>query len=157
MNGRMYDPQLGRFLSPDNYVQDPYNTQSFNRYGYVWNNPLVLNDPNGEFFWIAVAIGALIGGGTAAAKGGNFGDILLGALIGGVVAGLGAGIANIAAQGLGFAGTTGGFFGNAALSVSGFGAGFSVGFASGFVAGFAGGAFNTWANGGNLAMALLLG
>ncbi len=48
MNGRMYDPQLGRFLSPDNYIQDPYNTQNFNRYGYVLNNPLMYIDPTGE-------------------------------------------------------------------------------------------------------------
>ncbi len=48
MNGRMYDPNLGRFLSPDNYVQNPYNTQNFNRYAYVLNNPLMYNDPTGE-------------------------------------------------------------------------------------------------------------
>ena len=48
MNGRMYDPKLRRFLSPDNYIQNPYNTQSFNRYSYVWNNPLTYNDPSGE-------------------------------------------------------------------------------------------------------------
>lgn len=48
MNGRMYDPQVRRFLSPDNYVQDPYNTQNYNRYGYVMNNPLSMNDPSGE-------------------------------------------------------------------------------------------------------------
>ena len=54
MNGRLYDPQLGRFLSPDNYVQDPYNTQSFNRYGYVWNNPLVAADPSGEIIPLLV-------------------------------------------------------------------------------------------------------
>ncbi len=48
MNGRMYDPVLGRFLSPDNFIQDPYNTQNYNRYGYVLNNPLVLTDPTGE-------------------------------------------------------------------------------------------------------------
>ena len=29
MNGRLYDPWLGRFLSPDNYVQMPNNSQSF--------------------------------------------------------------------------------------------------------------------------------
>jgi RHS repeat-associated protein len=60
MNGRMYDAVLGRFLSPDNYVQDPYNTQSFNRYGYVWNNPLSYNDPSGEFL-VSALIGAAIG------------------------------------------------------------------------------------------------
>jgi len=41
MNGRLYDPKLRRFLAPDNHIQDPYNTQSFNRYGYAWNNPLM--------------------------------------------------------------------------------------------------------------------
>ena len=48
MNGRMYDPLMHRFLSPDNYIQDPYNTQSYDRFGYVWNNPLILTDPSGE-------------------------------------------------------------------------------------------------------------
>ena len=48
-NGRMYDPRLGRFLSPDNYVQDPNNSQNYNRYGYCLNNPLKYTDPSGEF------------------------------------------------------------------------------------------------------------
>ncbi len=49
MNGRMYDPALGRFLSPDNYVQLPFHTQSYNRYSYCLNNPTKYTDPNGEF------------------------------------------------------------------------------------------------------------
>lgn len=48
MNGRLYDPVLHRFLSPDNFIQDPFNTQNFNRYGYVLNNPLMYTDPSGE-------------------------------------------------------------------------------------------------------------
>ena len=48
MNGRLYDPLLGRFLSPDNYVQMPDNSQNFNRYSYCLNNPLKYNDPSGE-------------------------------------------------------------------------------------------------------------
>ncbi|MCV9930947.1 FG-GAP-like repeat-containing protein [Flavobacterium sp. LS1R47] len=48
MNGRLYDPKLHRFLQPDNYVQDPGNTQNYNRYGYVLNNPLKYIDPSGE-------------------------------------------------------------------------------------------------------------
>lgn len=48
MNGRLYDPVLHRFLMPDNYVQDPYNTQNYNRYGYVLNNPLLYVDYSGE-------------------------------------------------------------------------------------------------------------
>lgn len=60
MNGRLYDPLLGRFLSTDNFVQEPGSTQSFNRYSYCLNNPLKYNDPDGEIWWIA--IGAAIGG-----------------------------------------------------------------------------------------------
>ncbi|WP_205943772.1 RHS repeat-associated core domain-containing protein [Pedobacter aquae] len=63
MNGRLYDPKLHRFLQPDNYVQDPYNSQNFNRYGYVYNNPLSHVDPSGELAFLAiVGIAALIGG-----------------------------------------------------------------------------------------------
>ncbi|UNY99767.1 FG-GAP-like repeat-containing protein [Zhouia spongiae] len=48
MNGRLYDPNLRRFLSPDNYIQDITSSQNFNRYGYVLNNPLMYWDPSGE-------------------------------------------------------------------------------------------------------------
>ncbi|MEX1189142.1 MAG: RHS repeat-associated core domain-containing protein [Bacteroidia bacterium] len=51
MNGRMYDPILGRMLSPDNFVQNPSSTQSYNRYSYCFNNPLKYTDPSGETFW----------------------------------------------------------------------------------------------------------
>jgi RHS repeat-associated protein len=47
MNGRVYDPKLGRFLSPDIFVNDPSFTQSYNRYTYCLNNPLILVDPSG--------------------------------------------------------------------------------------------------------------
>lgn len=62
MNGRLYDAKLHRFLQPDNYIQDPYNTQNYNRYGYVLNNPLKYTDPSGELisFGLAVGIGAFI-------------------------------------------------------------------------------------------------
>lgn len=52
MNGRLYDPDLGRFLSPDNFVQMPDNSQNFNRYSYCLNNPLKYTDPSGEWFGI---------------------------------------------------------------------------------------------------------
>ena len=48
MNGRLYDPKLHRFLMPDNFVQNPTNSQNYNRYGYVLNNPLMYIDPSGE-------------------------------------------------------------------------------------------------------------
>lgn len=47
MNGRVYDPVLGRFLSPDPIVQSPHDAQSWNRYSYVRNNPLRYTDPSG--------------------------------------------------------------------------------------------------------------
>jgi RHS repeat-associated protein len=47
LNGRIEDTITGRFLSPDPYVPNPVNTQSFNRYSYVNNNPLSLVDPTG--------------------------------------------------------------------------------------------------------------
>jgi len=47
MNGRIYDPLLGKFLSADPLVQDPINGQSYNRYSYVLNNPTNLTDPTG--------------------------------------------------------------------------------------------------------------
>lgn len=47
MNGRVYDPILGRFLQPDNQVQYPDYIQSFNKYAYVFNNPLSFTDPSG--------------------------------------------------------------------------------------------------------------
>ena len=62
MNGRLYDPILGRFFSPDNYLQMPDNSQNFNRYSYCLNNPLKYSDPSGEFAWsIPVIAGAMIG------------------------------------------------------------------------------------------------
>nr|WP_276611278.1 RHS repeat-associated core domain-containing protein [Thioalkalivibrio sp. XN8] len=49
MGGRVYDPELGWFLSPDPFVQFPASTQGFNRYAYVGNNPLSYTDPSGYF------------------------------------------------------------------------------------------------------------
>lgn len=49
MNGRIYDPLLARFLSPDPIIQEQSNLQNYNRYSYVFNNPLSYTDPTG--FW----------------------------------------------------------------------------------------------------------
>ena len=74
MNGRMYDPNLGRFLSPDNYIQSPYNSQNYNRYSYCLNNPLKYTDPSGESIVGAIIFGAIIGtySGGVLANEGNF-------------------------------------------------------------------------------------
>jgi RHS repeat-associated protein len=50
MNGRVYDPALGRFFSVDPQVQSPGDLQNHNRYTYVLNNPLKYTDPSGECF-----------------------------------------------------------------------------------------------------------
>lgn len=50
-NARLYDPDLGRFLTPDSIVPDLTNPQSLNRYSYVQNNPVNLTDPTGHSFW----------------------------------------------------------------------------------------------------------
>ncbi|MEZ5842559.1 MAG: RHS repeat-associated core domain-containing protein [Hyphomicrobiaceae bacterium] len=47
---RSYDPEIGRFLSADPFVQELANLQSWNRYSYVLNNPLSYTDPSGFFF-----------------------------------------------------------------------------------------------------------
>jgi RHS repeat-associated protein len=47
MNGRVYDYNLGRFLSVDPFIQDPGNSQSMNPYSYIMNNPLSGTDPSG--------------------------------------------------------------------------------------------------------------
>jgi hypothetical protein len=46
MNGRVYDPVIGRFLSRDPLV-DGRVSQGANGYAYVWNNPMTLTDPTG--------------------------------------------------------------------------------------------------------------
>jgi len=45
---RYYDPVIGRFISPDSIVQDPFDPQMLNRYSYCRNNPLIYVDPSGH-------------------------------------------------------------------------------------------------------------
>jgi len=47
MNGRVYDYNLGRFMSVDPLIQSPTSTQSVNPYSYIMNNPLAGTDPTG--------------------------------------------------------------------------------------------------------------
>ncbi len=49
MKARIYDPVLGRFLSPDSIIPDVKDLQSFNRYSYTRNNPLSRTDPTGHW------------------------------------------------------------------------------------------------------------
>ena len=52
MNGRAYDPLVGRMISADPTVPDPINAQAWNRYSYVGNDPLAFTDPSG-FSWLS--------------------------------------------------------------------------------------------------------
>jgi len=96
MNGRLYDPYLQRFLSPDPTVQAPSNAQSYNRYSYCMNNPLMYTDPSGYNFkdwWhkhgnqvastiVAVGVGVAVGIATA-----GIGDIVIAGFVTGFAAG----------------------------------------------------------------------
>ena len=77
MNARLYDPVLGRFASPDPYVQDPTLPQNFNRYSYCLNNPLLYCDQSGEWFGIddlfIAAVGFVTGYLSNAITTGNWG------------------------------------------------------------------------------------
>jgi RHS repeat-associated protein len=77
MNGRVYDPVLGRFLSPDPIIQFVADLQSYNRYSYVLNNPLALTDPTGYWSfvggWFDQVVNAAILGASIAVCAGTSG------------------------------------------------------------------------------------
>ena len=143
LNGRLYDPLLGRMLSPDPYVQEPGMTQSYNRYSYCLNNPLKYTDTNGEFWHLI--IGAVIGGivnwGTHGAefswKGlAHFG---IGAVSGALSAGIGSGISGVMGASINSGITFGKAFMSSSALLSTLKGGFVMGMASGAGSGFAGG------------------
>jgi len=130
MNGRIYDPKLGRMLQADPFVQDPKNSQSLNRYSYVLNNPLSYTDPSGYFsfsrfvkkwgrmivasvatyFTAGLASGWAVGWGFAAGTVGN-------AAIAGAVAGfVGGGILTGTLKGAFYGGLTGAALGGIGAS-----------------------------------------
>ena len=160
-NARLYDPVIGRFFSPDPFVQTPDFTQGFNRYSYCMNNPVMYSDPTGEVFVIddliaAAAIGAIFNSFTRIVAGNvnNAGDFFLaagiGALSGAAGLAVGSGI-NATIAGGSFAS---GFVGSATVSSTGFWAGAGTGAASGFTSGFLSGTGNSLLAGNSFGQSL---
>ncbi len=128
---RFYDPLTGSFIQPDSIVPNPMDPRAWNRFGYVYGNPVNYTDPSGHIPWLAIAVyggAALLGGGTggyyAYNQGYGFDSWQLYAY-----AGIGAGA--------GVAGAASGALVQAALVPAS--AGTSKIMVSGMVAGFAGG------------------
>ena len=144
MNGRMYDPVMSSFLSVDNYVQQPDNSQNFNRYAYCLNNPLKYTDPIGELFGIddimfsMIVYGissVMINGVVNTCVGKNFYDGSYGAFMGSVTSvGVGGVMGGVASKMVGVGFVPGGI-------VQGTG---------GLFGGYVGGAVGAWCNGGSL-------
>jgi RHS repeat-associated protein len=105
MNARVYDSDIGRFLSADTMIQDPHDSQSYNRYSYVRNNPLKYTDPTGNSWWTkfrdkwlkpivsivisVVIIAATMGYGALATTWvGGLNAVQAGALVGGISGGI---------------------------------------------------------------------
>ena len=136
MNGRMYDPIIGRMLSPDPYVQGIAGTQGFNRYSYCLNNPLKFSDPTGEHpIIIGIIIGMMVNMAINANQIQSIGQAGCYAMVG---------LAS---------GALGGMFG---VGV-GVAQGAILGAAGGFSAGFVAGAGNAWIAGANIQSGLNAG
>ncbi|RUO18183.1 hypothetical protein CWE08_11905 [Aliidiomarina iranensis] len=125
MGGRIYDAHIGRFLQADPFVQSPSNSQNFNRYSYVLNNPLSYTDPSGYLFKklkkylqaaAAIAIGIYLPGSSLMASWGVSNAVAQGALTGFIAGGVATGTLKGALVGA----FTGGLFGELQSMSEGF-------------------------------------
>ena len=88
-NARLYDPAVGRFLSPDPFILDTTFSQDYNRYTYCRNNPLKYTDPDGEFVWLTAGLGFAFGFARHGISTGNWGKAFFMGLKTGVMWGFG--------------------------------------------------------------------
>ena len=94
---RYYDPEVGRFISPDSIEYlDPDTINGLNLYAYCNNNPISNVDPNGNKWWrwllgaviiIAAVALSVVTAGVAAPISAALGGGMLGAIAGGAIAG----------------------------------------------------------------------
>ncbi len=144
MNGRVYDPVLGRFLSADPFVGDVGDSQDYNRYSYVGNNPMNATDPSGYFkLGDAAKIAAIVVVGIVTAGAAIYAAVALA----GSSVGFGASITAVVTGGLGplgavVAGAAGGFgsaFAGSLLNGGSIGDAFKSGAVGALVGGITGG------------------
>ncbi len=130
---RYYNPKIARFIQPDSVNPDPGNSQAYNKYAYVANNPLKYVDPSGHSFWgwfkklAGAFIGALVAVaitvatlGALGVAGATIGQLLANATLGQLVL---AGAVGGAAGGLIGGAITGGFAGAIKGAIFGFATG----------------------------------
>ena len=88
LQSRYYNPEIGRFISADNYPSTGQGLTGNNMFAYCGNNPVSRADSSGEFF--NTVCGALIGGLIAWAthdKRENAGEAFLRGFVTGAIAG----------------------------------------------------------------------
>jgi len=98
---RTYDPTIGRFLSVDPLSEKYYGLSP---YSYCGNNPVMYSDPDGEFVWAPVIIGAMVSACFGGIRADQKGESFLGGMVkGAIVGGLGGVLGGIGGAGMSYA------------------------------------------------------
>ncbi len=93
LRARYHNPDTGRFWTEDSYEGNGSDPASLHKYTYCKNNPVNAHDPSGHetlceisvATGIAAGVGFTLGGWEAYRRGGSFGDIVEGAVAGGIL------------------------------------------------------------------------